>query len=144
MKRLRRAGVFEPGRWGTPSGKPRVVVENPDRSQLWGYAEALRSAGYEVATCAGPEADGRRLSCPLVETGHCSLVDGADLVVSTSSLPEIRSILAALGSRSSPRVILEAPAPAFDELGDAAGDAVLVACPVTKEILCKNVAAALS
>ena len=136
--------MLDPGRWAPRSGKARVVVENPDGSELSGYAEALRSAGYDVATCSGPGAgEGSRSLCPLVETGHCSLVDGADVVVSTSALPEIRSILAALGSRSSPRVVFEAPAPAFDKYRDVAGDAFLVACPITEEILCRRVAQAL-
>lgn len=65
--------------------------------------------------------------CSLLEAGHSSLIDDADVVVSTSALPEIRSILAALGSGSLPRVVLEPPAPAFDRYRSAAGDAVLVA-----------------
>jgi hypothetical protein len=142
---LRGTRTLDPGEWAPRSGKPRVVVENPDGFELWGYAEALRSAGYEVATCCGPESDeGTRSACPLLESGHCSLIDGADVVVSTSSLPEIRSILAVLGSRRLPRVVFEAPAPAFDRYRAAAGDALFLACPVMEETLCASVAEALS
>lgn len=144
LKLLRSARVLDPGSWPGRSGKARVVVENPDRSELWGYAEALREAGYDVATCSGPGGvEHARSLCPLVETGRCTLVDGADVVVSTSALPEALSILAALASRGSPRVVFEAPAPTFDRYRDAAGDAVLVACPVTEEILRTKVAEAL-
>ena len=143
LRRTRR--VLDPGSWGPPSGKTRVLIENPEPSELWGYADALRSAGYEVATCGGPgEHEGGPGACPLLAEGHCALIEGADVLVSTSELPEIRSILAALGSSSSPRVVLETRPPGAGEYRGVARDAILVACPVTEEILCRTVAEAAS
>jgi hypothetical protein len=138
---LRETPTLDPGSWDSPSGRTRVLVENPEPSVLWAYADALRSAGYEVATCAGPGAQrGGPGACPLVATGRCALVEGADVLVSTSDLPDIRSILAAIGPGDSPRVVLETPPPVAEDYREVAPEATLVTSPVTEELLFQAVA----
>ena len=140
-RHLRKAREIEPGDWGPRVGKARVLVENPDRAELWAFADLLQKAGYDVATCSGPaHADGEHTRCPLVERDVCPLVEGADVVVSTSTLADGREILAALGERSSPRVLFEAPAPAFDRYEEVGGAARLIACPVMEQSLLEAVA----
>src|SRR3974390_302799 len=117
--RSRRPRLIEPDSWPQPMGRPRVLGEHPDSAELWARAEILREAGYQVATCTGPTTqDGAStgvhdevLRCPLVEGAGCSLVEGADVVVTTCSLGQSRDVVAALASTDSPRVLLELPAP---------------------------------
>ena len=84
MAKKRKPHVIEAGEWHERRGRDRVLVENPDAAELWAYAETLRDAGYDVATCTGEHPDGED-RCPLIETGRCGLVAGADVVVSTCS-----------------------------------------------------------
>ena len=68
-----------------------ILIENPDRAELWAHEEILREAGYEVATCVGPTAGDATTGephscCPLLTEGQCDLVSAADVVVSTTSL----------------------------------------------------------
>ena len=44
----------------------------------WAMEQVLDDAGYEVASCHGPTGNAR---CELVETGHCDLQAGADVIV---------------------------------------------------------------
>jgi hypothetical protein len=128
---------IEPSGWSEETtGGSRVLVENPDAAQLWAHADVLREAGYTVATCPGPltanagdghhrlywEDDGtvlretRRCTvCPLVEHGHCELVEKADVVVTTTQLPESDAILARLRARSSAVVLETVPGAHEDE-----------------------------
>src|SRR6266849_1997886 len=114
--RQRSPRSLHPEEWPERSGKPRVLIENPDRADLWAHADVLGKAGYDVATCAGPTAETEHVSwfrrrprswadpqprehqqrtvCPLVEEGQCPLVEGADVVVSTTQLTDSREVLA--------------------------------------------------
>lgn len=58
---------------------PRVLLECEDPAVQDGLERVLRESGYAVSLCAGPAA--RSAGCPLVEQGHCGLVDHADIVV---------------------------------------------------------------
>lgn len=143
MFRRRKQHVIETGEWSERSGRERVLVENPDSSQLWAYAEALREAGYEVATCAGEHPEGGE-RCPLLETGHCGLVEGADVVVSTCSMPRGDRLLAVLGTQGSTPIVFEAPPPEFERYSHLAENATLVPTPVTEKALLDAVAEARS
>ncbi len=70
--------TIDPGIWKW-SERPRVLIEDPDLDSGLALAWALRRAGYAVAICRGPEPDEY---CPLVGPGECTLVVGADVVVS--------------------------------------------------------------
>ncbi|HEX6725264.1 MAG TPA: hypothetical protein VF073_08440 [Gaiella sp.] len=141
MSARRPPHVIEIGDWEARRGRPRALVENPDGAELWAYAETLREAGYDVATCAGEHPDGSD-RCPLLETGNCALVEGADVVVSTCSIQRGDRLLAVLGSQGSTPVVFEAPAPDFERFAHLAGNATLVATPVTAQALVQAVAQA--
>ena len=55
----------------------KAVVVNHDSRLANEHAEALRSAGYQVELCGGPEAD----PCPVLTGMPCPLADGADVLV---------------------------------------------------------------
>jgi hypothetical protein len=81
------------------SGRRRVVVEANDFALGAAAANTLTRAGFEVAQCAGPDADHR---CPLTVGGVCSLVGGADLVVNLLEPGAERAEVLAGLHRSSP------------------------------------------
>jgi hypothetical protein len=58
--------------WPAQTGKTRVLIENPDRADLWAHADVLRKAGYDVAMCSGPTEAGEQqehATCPLLTEG---------------------------------------------------------------------------
>ena len=55
--RKRSPRLIHPEEWPEQSGKARVLIENPDRADLWAHAELLREAGYDVTTCVGLTAE---------------------------------------------------------------------------------------
>lgn len=135
-------------KWPEQSGKPRVLIENPDRADLWAHADVLREAGYDVAMCGGPTAQTEnvrwfrrwtgpqptdhqeRVVCPLLTEGHCPLVEGADVVVSTTQLGDSREILAKLTARSSLGVVVEGTSSDLARDGDVTGGSVEITLPV--------------
>jgi len=141
---------IHPEEWPEQSGKPRVLIENPDRADLWAHAELLRAEGYEVAMCGGPTAATERapwfrrlfradpqplerqerILCPLVAEGHCPLVEGADVVVSTTSLTDSREILARLSARTAPALVVEGTSSDLERDSDVIGDSVELELPV--------------
>ena len=132
---------IEVGEWEARQGRERVLIENPDAAQLWAYAEVLREAGYDVATCTGEHPGGEGL-CPLIESGHCGLVEGADVVVSTCSMQRGETLLAVLGSTTSTPVVFEVPQPQRGRYAHLADNAILVPTPVTEQGLLDAVAEA--
>ena len=135
--------IIETGDWPEREGRRRVLVENPDGAQLWAYAEMLREAGYDVATCAGEHPDGGD-RCPLIETGRCGLVEGADVVFSTCSIPRGDKLLAVLGTQGSTPIVFEATQPDFERYSHLAQSATLIATPVTEQTLLAAIARACS
>ncbi len=151
--------AIHPGEWPEPSGKPRVLIENPDRADLWAHADLLRKAGYDVAQCVGPTAEAEhrpwfrrlfwadpepavreeRTVCPLVAEGHCPLVEGADVVVSTTQLTDSREILATLSARKSPALIVEGTSSDLEKESDAIGDSVALTAPILPQQLVEAV-----
>jgi len=157
--------VLHPGEWAaTPPGKPRVLIENGDRADLWAHAGILRDAGYEVAVCQGPSIPTERASwfdrrrgsgasdpqpfdrmvCPLVVAGRCSLVDGADVVVSTTDLTEGREVLSALSVQPLLGLVVEGTTSALERDADVIGSATPIALPVTEQRLLAAVESALA
>ncbi len=130
--RRTRKPLIEPGEWPADDGRTRVVVENPDRAELWAYAQALREAGYAVATCTGPsDVAGDERRCPLLEGVRCSLVEGADVVFTTCSLPRADELVARLDEQA-PRVVVEASLPDIERYRSIAASATIVPAPVTE------------
>lgn len=60
-------------------GRLRVLVETADRTLLISDFRCLLDAGFDVATCAGPDHDSSR--CPLLRGEQCELVAQSDVVV---------------------------------------------------------------
>jgi hypothetical protein len=152
LRRSRKARYLHPEEWPEPTGKPRVLIENPDGADLWAHADILREAGYDVATCHGPskpaergrrsgyfedpeqrQPAGERSLCPLVEDGRCPLVEGADVVVSTTALTDSREILATLSTSKSTALVVEGTQRQLEHDRDVTGDAVVVEGPMTEE-----------
>ncbi len=135
---------IDPGDWPEPSGRPRILVESPDRADLWAHAETLREAGFDVAVCAGPvdptEPEGKTATtCPLLSNGRCSLAEGADVLVTSADLLDAEELVGA-HARSGSVVVVESTQAA------AAGfeAARVVTMPVTERRLLEAVTAALS
>ena len=65
--------------WPPERTATRVLIEDPDGGSRVIFEQALRSSGYEVASCGGPrELPGGR--CPLRRGNECVLVAGADVI----------------------------------------------------------------
>jgi hypothetical protein len=138
---------IEPDEWPSRTGRARVLIEHPDPATLWAEAEAMRDAGYDVAVCTGPtktfERASVRQTCPLLVDGHCSLVEQADVVVSTTDLGESQSLLAALSERRTPALVVESSKFVLDRGGHEIGEATVIDVPVTEKTLLAAVSAAL-
>jgi hypothetical protein len=130
--------------WAPRTDRPRVLVENPDRAELMAHADILREAGYDVAVCSGPSEgkDRKACGCPLLEGEGCTLVAGADVVVSTASLTGSDDILAALREEGSLPVVFEVSPPDLARYEEMAPSATLLPQPVTAASLEKAVARA--
>jgi DNA-binding response OmpR family regulator len=125
-------------------GRPRVLIEHPDESVGLELASILRTAGYAVAVCPGPE---RAEHCPLTGPEGCAVAHGADVVVSSLgvSRPEAREVLVALRERcpATPIVVVASPEDE-DEWQDLPGECELIASPVVPEELVTCVRGALA
>ena len=136
------ARLIHPEDWPAETGKPRVLIENPDGADLWAHADVLREAGYDVAMCGGPTPeteDHERTVCPLVGGGRCPLVEGADVVVSTTRMTDGREILGALSARSSPALVVEGTSSDLKLDGDVIGGSQKITLPVLPEQLVEAV-----
>jgi hypothetical protein len=134
---------IDPGDWPEPSGRPRILVESPDRADLWAHAETLREAGFDVAVCAGPvdptaSNEKSATTCPLLSDGRCSLAEGADVLVTSADLLDAEELVRA-HARSGSVVVVESTQAAAPRFGDARA----VTMPVTERRLLEAVAAAL-
>jgi hypothetical protein len=78
----------------------------------------------------------------LIESGHCALVDGADVVFSTCSIARGDTLLAVLGTQGSTPVVFEATQPDFERYAHLAENATLIATPVTERTLLEAIARA--
>jgi hypothetical protein len=142
FKRWRSPRVIHPEEWPEQSGRPRVLIENPDGADLWAHADVLREAGYDVAMCGGPSAETEqheRTVCPLVTEGRCPLVEGADVVVSTTRLTDGREILGRLSARSSPALVVEGTSSDLKRHSDVIGDSLEITLPVLPQQLVEAV-----
>jgi hypothetical protein len=110
-----------PGDWQARSGRARILLESPDGPETRARRDALVAAGFDVAGCAGPApraperpADPSGSNCDLLACGGCSLVEGADVVVTAADLNESADIAAAVRDTGKAVVLVEAGSPAGD------------------------------
>jgi hypothetical protein len=77
--------------WGRTS-KPHLLVEDPSVAYDHAHFDAFQRAGFEVARCSGPDAQG---GCVRLTRDSCPLAARADLIVwgLDLSLPEHRQVL---------------------------------------------------
>ncbi len=97
-----------------PTDAVRVLVECPPEHSPDVVAGILERHGYAVRTCEGPT---KHHHCPLVTTGACNLVSGADVVVNLfgGSNPHTSEVLGAITEeRRPPAVITEMPVPEIE------------------------------
>lgn len=134
--RRRAPQLIEHGEWSERTDRPRVLIENPDQADLWAHSGILRDAGYDVAVCTGPD----EASCPLLVHGHCSLVEGADVIVSSTDLSQSRGILAAISRKRPAALVVEGPKNVLEREAEAIGGATVIALPVTNDRLLAAVA----
>lgn len=132
--------------WGERDERQRVLVENPDFGVGFAIERVLEDAGYEVAVCGGPDSL-RGHECPLVFTGACELVSGADVVV--HSLNPDRSahaeVLRALRAKHPDTpIVVEVPGPSASRHEGLLDGCVVVPFPATRESLVGAVAEALA
>jgi hypothetical protein len=133
MTVIRRFRLIDPGKWPPhKASKPRVLLELPDRAVLWDSAQTLRDAGYEVRICGGPDADH---SCPLVEFGSCTLVEDADVIVSSTRLWSSKQILDVYSRGIKPRLVVEAGSDELEELAERLPDAIFLPRPFSQHSL---------
>ena len=98
MRRFwREPKTINPAPWPYP--RPRALVEHVDQAAALRYVSTLRRAGYAAAICHGPsDWPDQPERCVLTTGKPCSLVDGADVVVSGLGVgtEERRKVLEAL------------------------------------------------
>ena len=125
---------------------PRIVVENSDFGIGYAVERVLDEAGYEVAVCGGPD-NLTKHECPLVFSGSCDLVSGADLIVHSLNpdRPEHAEVLRAIRAKHPDvPVVVEVPGPTIARHGGLLAGCDVVACPVTRQTLVDAVAGALA
>jgi DNA-binding NtrC family response regulator len=140
-----RSRSWEPGDWSVPTGRPRVLLEDPDGAMLWASESFLVREGFEVATCRGPEQMGRH-ACPLVADGECELSAGADVIYTSLAWhdPASREVLKALRARHpGTPVVVEIPSPDVAKFQDVLEGCQLVHTPVGRVAMAAAIRTAL-
>jgi len=82
MRRRGRLGEDEARSWADDGGDaPRVLIESADGAEAHAAWRLLQRQGYGTMWCPGPRS-APMATCVLSQTGHCPLVEQADVVVS--------------------------------------------------------------
>jgi hypothetical protein len=126
--------------------KPRVLLEEPDDCDNFAYWCVLTEAGFNVDCCSGPrrQPGGR---CPLLRSGHCELVDRADVIVSTLGIDDevSRQVIEAVQRQHTETpMIIEASREQFKRRSNLFHGHRLLPVPVTRRELLDSVHAALA
>jgi hypothetical protein len=126
--------------------KPRVLLEEPDDCDNFAYWCFLTEAGFNVDCCSGPSRrPGGR--CPLLTSGHCELVERADVIVSKLGIDDepSRQVIEAV-QRQHPQtpMIIEASREQFKRRSNLFHGHWLLPVPVIRRELLDSVHAALA
>jgi len=112
---------------------PRILVESRDLAERWAIEVILRRAGFEPASCGGPEVlPGGR--CPLVAGSGCPAFTAADAVFCRLDLADAANeqILQTLKSEAGRRrVVVEVPSPRARKLAGLLEGCVVLPMPAT-------------
>ncbi len=118
--------------------RPRVLFESPDGAVAHAAWMLLRRHGYRTMWCPGPHGDAE---CALSTTGHCRLVDAADVVVSALDLnePSCQAVARRLETVAgdTPVVVVAPKATATDWMEELP-DCRVVAGPLSTKVLIRS------
>lgn len=125
--------------------RPRVLLESPDGAEAHAVWKLLDLNGYDTMWCPGPSAHPAR-ACSLVVSGHCPLVDRADVIVhaldqSDEQCGEVSRHLDNLGEvpADSRPVVVMTPPTAVAELAAALPHCDVVPGPLRSRVLLRLV-----
>lgn len=144
----RRLGRDHALTWGERAGatpRKRVLLESSDGAEAHAVWRLLSRHGYDTMWCPGPS--GRHVrECPLVRTGHCPLVDGADVIVNAldqddGNCAEVaRQLESVAGARRSPTpVVVVAPRCRTAEFRESLPHCEVVPGPLRSKVLLHSV-----
>lgn len=123
---------------------PRVLFESPDGAEAHATWKLLRRHGYRVTWCPGPRG-GFSPECALSTTGHCDLVDEADVVVSALDLrdPASQEVVRGLNVAASrtPVVVVASRATA-QRWADELPECTVLSGPLSSKVLRRSVSLA--
>jgi hypothetical protein len=124
----------------------RVLIEEADGAEAFAYWHLLTDEGYSVQWCPGPDGPtGGR--CALVSTGHCPLVEEADVVVSALGIDResSRNVLGAI-RRQHPEtpVVIQASRREFSRWENLFDGESVLRIPVTGRALLDSVEGAVA
>jgi hypothetical protein len=129
---LRRTRTIRPEPWRF--ARPRALIEHADPAVAFDYVSVLRRAGYSVAICPGPSGSPDSPErCALTTGEPCTLVDGADVVVSCLGVEarEKRAVLESLRRHHPDKpLVVEIAAGDFDRYEDLLAGAHVIVSPV--------------
>jgi len=124
--------------------EPRVLFESPDGAEAHAAWTVLRSHGYRMTWCPGPQG-GFSPRCALSATGHCCLVDEADVVVTSLDLrdPQCEEVVRALDAQASETpVVVVAPRGSAPRWVEEAPGCEVVAGPLSTKVLVRALSVA--
>ena len=147
----RRLGRDHARTWGERTdGTPRrrVLLESSDGAEAHAVWRLLSRHGYDTMWCPGPS--GRHVGeCSLVRTGHCPLVDGADVIVNgldqdDGNCAEVaRQLERVAGARTSPTpVVVVVPTRRAAEFRASLPHCEVVPGPLRSKVLLHSVSRA--
>jgi hypothetical protein len=134
--------------WAMPAGvtpRSQVLLETADGAEAHAAWRLLSRHGYDTMWCPGPSGHHAR-ECSLVRTGHCPLVDRADVIVSAldqneRSCAEVARHLDRGATSPAARrpVVVVTPRRAAEERTAALPHCSVVSGPLSSKLLLRSV-----
>jgi hypothetical protein len=133
----RRANLTEATPTPTPKdpARKRILVESEDRAERWAIESILRDSGFDVVACGGPHVL-KGGTCPLVATGSCSALDGADAVFFRLNLPDAanEAVLGQIKRTAQTKpIVVEVPLPRAGQVAESLEGCLVLGMPAVAE-----------
>jgi hypothetical protein len=133
----RRDALREDGPTPTPRdpARKRILVESEDRAERWAIESILRDSGFDVVACGGPHVL-KGGTCPLVATGSCSALEGADAVFFRLNLPDSanEAVLRQLKRTAQTKpIVVEVPLPRVSQVAESLEGCLVLGMPAVVE-----------